>query len=246
MKKRDILMYSLFMVVFSFLAIESVAQALMGHGLVRMPQIFKKPPAQTISKDFSCSDRPAIAGLDQTTDPHLKKLAQYQEICHSLPTMHMMIFTDMPKDEAGARTRAQKMAGTLREFDKYKITPLVIAEPTTEWGDIDFTEFKNGLYDPWITAYFKALREENITDQQMGLWIPFPEANLPYWNRNNAKPEDFGIMVNRYVLAARSRFPPCAPAYYSTPPLTKPTTSTGRGANTSAWCPTSKAFSPVW
>jgi hypothetical protein len=87
------------------------------------------------------------------------------------------------------------------------VTPLVIVEPTTEWGLIDFTEFNTGFYDQWIKDYFASMKQSGMTDETMGIWVPFPEANLPYWNRKNATPKDFAQIVNRYLTIYKTEFP---------------------------------------
>jgi hypothetical protein len=208
MKHKDIFIYSCIMIAFSFFALEVVARALTGSSII--PDTsgwFKSAPRRTVDANFKCSDKPMIKDLDKAKDPQLRKLSQYQQVCNSLVTSHMMVFSDMPKDDAEAAKKAKAMASTLKEFSKYKVTPVVIVEPVASWGDIDFGEFKTGFYNKWLETYFKALKSEGITDQQMGIWVPFPEANLPYWNRNNAKAEDFGDMVNIYLTIAKTSFP---------------------------------------
>ena len=195
------------MVVCSIFSVDVVARAMTGESLMPRIAAFTRAPQVTVDNSFRCSDNKPIAGLEQTRDPQLRKLAEYQQLCHSAVASTVMIFTDMPNSEATAQAAATKMAATLKEFNKYHVTPLVIAEPVTTWGDIDFEEFTAGFYDKWIDAYFKALRAQGITTQQMGIWVPFPEANLPYWNRNNAKPKDFATMVNKYLGAAHKHFP---------------------------------------
>lgn len=208
MKKRDIIIYSCIMIACSVFALEVVARTLTGSTFI--PDIkspFSGQAKETVDRSFRCSDRAEVANLEKSTDPQLKKLAEYQSLCGSLPSNHMMIFTDMPKDDIEAKAKAQKMAVTLKEFASFNIRPIVIIEPVASWGYVDFEEFKSGFYTPWLATYFKTLRAEGITDQTMGIWVPFPEANLPYWNRNNAAPEDFGAMVNVYLSTAKATFP---------------------------------------
>lgn len=195
------------MLSFSFLAVEIVSNALMGRSVVAMPSIARSQPKPTIAAEFRCDEGSPNPDLAKATVPELKKLAEYQQICHSQVSSTLMVFNDMPTSEDDARDKAAKMAATLKEFAYYKVTPLIITEPVTSWGDIDFTEFKSGFYDQWITSYFQTLKNLGLTDEQMGVWVPFPEANLPYWNRNNATPEDFGIIVNKYLRAGRQSFP---------------------------------------
>jgi hypothetical protein len=154
-----------------------------------------------------CSNTPENTNLYTSQDAHLKALAQYQQLCKSLPAKRLMVFTNMPKDKADAQNKAKAMAPTLKEFNKNGITPVVIVEPETEWGLVDFSEFETGFYDEWIKDYFEALKQDGINDQSIGTWVPFPEANLPYWNHQNAKPADFSIIVNKYLGILKSQFP---------------------------------------
>jgi hypothetical protein len=207
MKKKDIIMYTCIMAMFSILTLDISARALMGRSVIAMPHVWHSAPKQTVDNNLHCSDRPEIKDLAQAQDPQLQKLAQYQQVCHSAVTSHMMIFNDMPNSDQAATDNGKKMAATLKEFHKYGVTPVVIAEPVTSWGDIDFTEFKSGFYDAWITKYFQTIKAQGIPTSQMGTWVPFPEANLPYWNRQNATPADFAAIVNKYLLAAHQSYP---------------------------------------
>lgn len=207
MKARNILVYTVIMLFVSTLALQAVTLALTGRSLLQMPSAFRPKSETTVDHSFRCSDKPAIQNLDKANDSQLKKLVQYQQICNSAVTSTMMLFTDMPKDNQDALTKVDKMSKTLKEFANYQVKPLVIAEPVTTAGDISFTEFKNGLYDDWLKTYFQALKAKGISDKDMGVWVPFPEANLPYWNRSNATPQDFGIIVSKYVTIAKQFFP---------------------------------------
>jgi len=182
-------------------------QALTGKGLDQLAYFF---PAQSSSMALSeglCSSEPAIPGLEKTQDPQLKKLLEYQTVCGSYATDTLMVFSDMPKDNAGAKTLADSMAVTLKAFSSYQIHPIVIVEPVTAWGLVDFTEFESGFYNQWLTTYFQQLKADGITDAQIGTWVPFPEANLPYWNRANSTPADFGVIVSNYLTILKKYFP---------------------------------------
>lgn len=208
MKKRDIIIYSCIMLICSVFALEVVARALTGSSFIpKIKSPFAAQAKETVDRGFRCSDKAETPNLDKANDPQLKKMAEYQSLCGSLPASHVMIFSDMPKDDGEAKEKAKKMAATLKEFALYNVRPVVIIEPVTSWGYVDFEEFKTGFYTPWLATYFAELKAEGITDETMGIWAPFPEANLPYWNRNNATPEDFGAMVNIYLTTAKAMFP---------------------------------------
>lgn len=207
MNRNTIIVLSIIFVGLMLFTIDSVSMAFVGRHAYMLfhpeEQITRTGLARTSE---NCTNLPAI-DLSGTTEPHLTKLSEYQTACNSFITNQLMIFTDMPQSTPDAKADAEVMANTLREFSRVGVAPLVIAEPVTEWGLIDFIEFRTGFYDEWIDAYFAELKAQGITDQEMGMWVPFPEANLPYWNHSNARPEDFSIIVNKYLTAMKKHFP---------------------------------------
>lgn len=205
MNTKEIMIYSAVFVLVSIITINFVFFSLSGK------YVFHQLPDNAFNNNIielgSCSTKHKIQGLDQSVDPHLKQLDKYQELCGSFATDKMMIFTDMPKDESEAKDKANKMTDTLKEFEKYDIQPIVIVEPASTWGLIDFGEFKTGFYNNWIDVYFEQLKENDVTDQMMGMWVPFPEANIPSWNHHNTSAEDFSVIVNIYLTILKKHFP---------------------------------------
>lgn len=172
-------------------------------GTVETPLFVK-----ALEEEWGCSDQPPRTSLlQESLIPGIQSLSEVEERCQSRVETRLMLFTNMPKDALIAREQAVKMAVILRELYEYRIEPLVVVEPDSEWGLIDFGEFNTGFYDAWIEAYFEELKAQGITDAMMGTWVPFPEANLPYWNHNNAQPEDFTKVVNRYLGVLKEYFP---------------------------------------
>lgn len=206
MKNKHILTYTF---IFIGLFLLGLSLILSYATTLSLQQFFAaQAPKQKVESNVStCTDLEKVKDLELSTDKHLKKLFEYQEVCNSLASSRFMIFTDMPKDSLDAKAKSDKMLADLKEFSKYGIQPLVIVEPVTEWGLIDFSEFAQGFYDQWIQEYFFNLKSQGITDKEMGIWVPFPEANLPYWNRSNAKPDEFGIVVNKYLKILKRNFP---------------------------------------
>lgn len=164
-----------------------------------------QPKIETLSS--KCRPADISNNITNSNSKYLKKLSDYQVLCGSKVADKQMLFTSMPNSQKAAQDLATRIVPELKAFADAGVTPLVIVEPTSEWGLIDFTEFGTGFYDPWITEYFAALKKQGITDEQMGIWVPFPEANLPYWNRKNATPRDFAGIVNRYLGIYKARFP---------------------------------------
>lgn len=209
MGKREAFLYTIFIAVLAVLTVNVVLQALTGQGLRRFVPELELPSRSeaVVSRLGSCQDSEPRIGLAQAQDVHLRQLERYQVACHSFAVDRTMIFTDMPKDDLEARDKAVAMSVTLKEFASAGITPIVIVEPTSNWGLIDFEEFDTGFYDRWISTYFQTLKQQGITDDSMGIWVPFPEANLPLWNNQNTTPEHFAIVVNRYLRLLKANFP---------------------------------------
>lgn len=204
MKRRDIMWTSLLFVLTSFLTIYITTAALLNRSLLPKFDFTAKP---TYIASQTCGMGQKIAHLDQAANANLRKLAEYQQVCGSNPAARSMIFTGMPNSDPAAVQSATAMAKTLKEFAYYGVKPLVVMEPTTDWGSIDFQEFKSGFYDKWLNTYFMTLKQQGVTDGQMGMWVPFPEANLPYWNHQNSKPADFAINVTKTVSIQKHYFP---------------------------------------
>ena len=137
----------------------------------------------------------------------LKKLSLYQQACHSYVTGTMMTFVGFPVSQASANSQAAQIIPILKEFSQHSVRPLVIAEPTDydTGNNIDFASFASGSYTKWLDDYFSDIKQAGITDAQMGIWNPFPEANLPYWNNN--LPQYFAPDVNLYITELRKYFP---------------------------------------
>lgn len=209
MKKVEIIFYTLVLIIIGAMTFDLVYFSLIGKKATeRLTSMLPSNNNETqVVVSGKCSNNPKITDLDKSEELHLKKLAQYQDNCDSFLTNQLMIFTDMPKDSKIAKENAINMAKTLGEFKKYEIKPIVVVEPVSEWGSIDFEEFGTGFYNDWIDDYFKELKAQGITDEMMGTWVPFPEANLPYWNHNNATPEDFSKIVNIYIGTLKEYFP---------------------------------------
>lgn len=202
MKAKDIVIYSLVFLACIAVTYHVVATQLTGKGL--LPDT---PKTSNVTADNTeqCTDRsaPNRAG---TKDPQLKVVAEYEKACGSYFFNTMMTFTNMPISEDNAKELADDLTKRLIRFDSFGIKPIVIIEPDSEWGLIDFQEYAKGDYDKWIDAYFKRLKQNGISDGQLGVWIPFPEPQQPFWN-NNGNPDDFANSVNRHFKQLRQHFP---------------------------------------
>ncbi|QQS19523.1 hypothetical protein IPL85_04580 [Candidatus Saccharibacteria bacterium] len=200
MKIKNIIVYNIILAVVVFITAQVVTFQLTGSYILQ-----NKPASAPKLASKKCTNNP-IASRGSTNDPQLKALVEYENVCQSAFVDNLMVFTNMPISTEDANTMADAMAGRLKQFDKFSVKPIVIVEPDTEWGLVDFHEYANGFYDLWIKDYFVRLKKNGVTNEQMGIWIPFPEPQQEFWN-NNKDPDDFANSVNRYFETLRTVFP---------------------------------------
>jgi hypothetical protein len=174
--------------------------------IVKQAQISELSKTNSLNTDIKkCTQLPKT-DFTQTIDKNLTVLEKYQDLCDSLAVSQMMFFVDMPINNDQAVIKAKKIVPKLKEFSKYKISPLIIAEPTDGDTKISFKEFSLGKYNETLDTYFKTIKEEGITDDQIGTWVPFPEYNVPYWNFDGTVPVDFGTNINNYITPLKKYF----------------------------------------
>ena len=154
----------------------------------------------------SCSIGAAHPTLATALNPTLKKLAEYEILCKGAATKQLMTFTAMPASNEEAASLATVTAATLKEFSDFSITPLVIFEPALSSPTI-ISDIKAGVHDASLKIYFETIRQAGISDEQMGTWVLFPEANTPTWH--NTSPEDFTANVIKVATLQKSIFPSC-------------------------------------
>jgi hypothetical protein len=154
-----------------------------------------------------CSNDKPLGLPANGTDPYLTKLQDYQELCGSRVTKQLMIFTGFSGTTNEAKTDAVKMAEQLKTFKDAGVTPIVVAEPYTTAGAVSYKGFIAGQLDASLDQYFKSLKDAGVTDDMMGMWVPFPETNTPNWDNKDTEPRDFSLCVNKYVGALKKHFP---------------------------------------
>jgi len=148
---------------------------------------------------------PMHAGLAQSTDPSLQKLAEYEQVYGGAVANSMMIFAGLPDNSSDASSEAIDMASKLEEFARFHITPLVVMEPTVNGSSITLIDFSAGKYDAPLADYFNDLKAQGITDATMGTWLPFPEDNIPDWG--NTDPKVFQTNVVKFAKIQKAVFP---------------------------------------
>lgn len=204
MKKRHYIIINLLFVGLMVFSATVVIQFMTGYKpfdfVVNLWQTKKTQSAER------CSSKDPLPKLAAAGHDSLKKLAIYQQVCQSFVTDRLMVFFSMPATEADAIQYAIQDAKTLKTFAEMKVQPIMILEPTDHNGNnLNFEQLANGQFNSVTTTYFAQLKQEGVTDANLGIVTPFPEANLPYWNNNQV--QFFSPAVNNYLTIVRTYFP---------------------------------------
>jgi hypothetical protein len=165
-------------------------------------------PIKTIAQSNIgiCANQAKI-NLTPSTSPFLTQLSKYQNICNSKVASKMMIFTQIPSSKSTIQPKVDELISVLKEFDQYGITPVVVAEPIDNQNMLSFVDFAAGKYNPTLDTFFQSLKNSGLTDKQMGIWVPFPEPNIPAWNSVGSKPSDIPAIINNYSSSLKKYFP---------------------------------------
>lgn len=157
------------------------------------------------TKELTCSNKEKLP--IESDDKHLQALIEYQERCGSFATDTLMFFTDFPYDLTSADEKSTLVARKLNEFSSNRIKPLVIIEPYVGDKEMEYRDFLNGKYDVSLEQYFALLKSKGVTESMMGTWVPFPESNTPNWANKDTEPNDFSLVVNKYLRIMKKYFP---------------------------------------
>jgi hypothetical protein len=149
--------------------------------------------------------QPKHAGLALSADPSLRKLAEYENVYGGAVADHLMVFSSLPVDDASAADMAADMSTKLHEFSQTGLKPLVVMEPTNDGNTLSLNDFAAGKYDAPLKAYFTNLKAHGVTDQMMGVWVHFPEDNIPEWGSTDAGL--FKANVTKAAQIQKSVFP---------------------------------------
>ncbi len=206
MKHRHVVFISLIFLTLMLISGGTVYQYMTGRKVLSIFDSLKPHKATVVITTNACSAAKPL-NLSHAKSAPIKKLATYQQACHSYVTGTMMTFVGFPVSQASVSKQAAQVVATLKDFSDHGVKPLIIAEPTDydTGNNIDFGQVAAGGYNQWLDKYFSAIKAAGITDKQMGIWNPFPEANLPYWSNN--QPQYFAPDVNIYVSYLRKYFP---------------------------------------
>lgn len=156
----------------------------------------------------SCTQEfsPPTPGLASAASAELRKLVQYQLACNGSLAARDSFFVPTPATVSAAKSDASDVATKLKEYARFGVKPLVFMEPDTDSGSIlDLKQYQAGAYDAALDAYFAAIKADGITDGMMGMWVAFPEGNLPVWNNTN--PVTYAANVTKVIQLQKKYFP---------------------------------------
>ncbi len=162
--------------------------------------------ASSTVQSLDCiTDGPAHGSLASSFVSQLSSLSDYEAVCGGKIADRLMIFEATPANTTEAKAMARDVARQLKEFSRYGVAPLVIFEPSTSKGLVNFQDYANGSYDAALDTYFSTIAASGVNSTMMGLWVSFPEANIPTWQTTN--PNLFAACVNKTVKAQKKYFP---------------------------------------
>lgn len=116
---------------------------------------------------------------------------------------------NMPQSAAGIDGASYYMANIMNEYAKYGITPIFVFEPTGDNGaQLDLGKLKNGDYSANMELLFSKIKNDRkVTEDKLGLMVPYPEINTPAFNRANFVPENLPTMVNIFFDSIKKSYP---------------------------------------
>jgi hypothetical protein len=161
----------------------------------------------TVSSHKTCGELPArTQGLSNASEPGLRKLAQYEQICDGKPESRAGLFLPTPSTTEQAQAYAADTATTLEQYRQYGVSPLIFLEPATKSGDkLNLSAYAAGDYDSVLSAYFTQLKSNGVTDDELGLVTLLPEGNIPEWT--SVDPGVYGAVVGRTASSLKAVFP---------------------------------------
>jgi len=161
---------------------------------------FKDTTSGKINNSITkCTSKEPLIISNISIGPELSSLSNFQKVCDSFVADRHMVFIGIPTSIEEAEQDAARISATLKDFAKAGVTPVVIAEPFYNGEIIDMKKLIAGGYDDVLNSFFWNIKETGLTSEEMGIWVPFPEANTPSMDYPGREPRDFSLAVNTYA-----------------------------------------------
>jgi hypothetical protein len=147
----------------------------------------------------SSSRTPLI--INGSNVPEIRGIEHYQQVFGGFVTDTSMVFSQIPDNKAQGNSLGMEMSSRLKEFKRVGLTPLMISEATMTNSNIGSADFFAGVDD-----FFRTMKQQGVTDNMLGTWVAFPEANMPM-DYTRVEAADYASLTNRYVQILRTYFP---------------------------------------
>ncbi len=167
------------------------------------PQVL---PAE-VANDCKQPNNDATA-LTASSNPQIRKLAEYSQVCSASPIKSSFIFSSIPRTNKEADDLANDISGSLAGFATAGLSPYVIVEPQFGNEKIDLAGLQNSNLGSVFEYYLNQLKSKGITDSEAGTWVLFPEPNIPEWTSVDpgvfkTNFTNFGTLFKEYFKTAK-------------------------------------------
>jgi hypothetical protein len=121
---------------------------------------------------------------------------------------HLMVFIHMPESDANIEGTSYYIANIANEFARHGVTPIFIIEPFGDGRQLNLGVIKRGDHVAQLDKLYALLKNaRGLTDDKLGILVPYPEINTPAFNRSGFTPTDLPILVNQYFDTVKKYFP---------------------------------------
>ena len=159
--------------------------------------------------DFA-STNPSLPNKSASTNNQVKKIAFYDDLYERPLSGQAMIFASLSDVPANITSTATFIKNQIDTHKAYGVKLILILEP----GVLSFDRIAAGDFNSSFDSLHLQLKNLGVSDDDMGLVVPFPEFNLPSapnpdspWNNPNWDETNFGLMFNNYSQSLTKYFP---------------------------------------
>ena len=164
-------------------------------------------------KECDCEISPTNASLPNkisSGNAKVKKAAYYDDLYERPFASYAMIFASLHENPTDITNIAGYVRDQINAHKAYGLKLILVLEPT----GISFDRIANGELNTAFDSFHLQLKNLGVSDEDLGLVLPFPEFNLPsapdpyaVWNNPNWDETNFGLMFNNYSASLTKYFP---------------------------------------
>jgi hypothetical protein len=137
----------------------------------------------------------------------IRKLGEYEAMCGAQVTDTLFHTIELPTDPKLVPALLPQLVADLKEYQEYGLQPFVLVKLSSAWKETDFIDASKGKKNDVFTALVSGLEQQGITDEYIGAWVLFPDANLPLWQDKNVLPSQYVAIVNQMLTVLQKPFP---------------------------------------